>query len=67
MELDVTDIPSWMWLSATGVVDASLAALDRGWPVVCVPGIRYKLLVMLLRVSPRWVISRFTRRHARGM
>jgi hypothetical protein len=67
MELDVTDIPSWMWLSATGVVDASLAALDRGWPVVCVPGLRYKLLVMLLRVSPRWVISRFTRRHVRAM
>ncbi len=67
MELDVGNIPSWMWLSATTVVDASLAALDRGWPVVCVPGIRYKLLVMLLRVMPRSIISRVTRRHARGM
>ncbi len=66
MELDVSDIPSWMWLSATSVVDASLAALDRGGPVVCVPGTRYRLLVALLRLTPRWIISRVTRRHGRG-
>ena len=67
MELDTSNIPSWMWMSATSVVDASLAALKRGGPVVCVPGIRYKLLVMLLRLTPRWIISRVTRRHARGV
>lgn len=65
MELDVSDIPSWMWLSATKVVESSLAALERGRPVVCVPGIRYKLIVMLLRVTPRWLISRVTRRQVR--
>jgi len=67
MELDVGDIPSWMWLSAASVVDASLAALERGRPVVCVPGIRYKLLVLLLRLTPRWVISRVTRGHTRDL
>ena len=67
MELDVDNIPAWMWLSAESVVDASLAALDRGRPVVCIPGIRYKLLVMLLRVTPHWLIARVTRRHARGV
>lgn len=67
MELDVGDIPSWMWMSADHVVNASLANLHRGWPVVCVPGFRYKLLVMLLRITPAWVISRVTRRHARAM
>lgn len=67
MELDTGDIPSWMWLSAGRVVDASLASLDRGRPVVCVPGLRYKLLVGLLRLTPRWVISQVTRRHAKGM
>ena len=36
----------------TSVVDTSLAALDRGWPVVCVPGLRYKLIVLLLRLYP---------------
>ncbi len=65
MELDVSGIPAWMWLSATKVVDASLSALERGRPVVCVPGIRYKLIVLLLRLTPRWIISRVTRRQVR--
>lgn len=67
MELDVGDIPGWMWLSAESVVDASLANLDRGGPVVCIPGFRYRFLVGLLRLSPRWIISSVTRRHARAM
>ena len=67
MELDVGDIPGWMWLSAESVVDASLANLDRGGPVVCIPGFRYRFLVGLLRMSPRWIISSVTRRHARAM
>jgi short-subunit dehydrogenase len=66
MELDVGDIPSWMWMSADSVVDTSLKCLVRG-PVVCVPGIRYKLLVALLRVTPRGLIARVTRRHARSV
>ena len=67
MQADTGNIPSWMWMSADKVVDASLNALERGWPVVCVPGLRYKLLVMALRVTPRWMISRVTRRHAGAM
>jgi uncharacterized protein len=67
MELEMLDIPRWMWLSAESVVDTSLASFERGWPVVCVPGLRYKLLVLLLRVTPRWVISRVTRRRRNVM
>ena len=67
MELDVGEIPAWMWMSAESVVDASLGCLDRGGRVVCVPGFRYRLLVMLLRVTPHWIISRVTRHHARAM
>ncbi len=67
MELDVGDIPRWMWLSPGQVVDASLACLDRKGPVVCIPGFRYKLMVMLLRMTPRWIIARFTRRHAKAV
>lgn len=62
MGLDVGDIPGWMWLSANAVVESSLAALDRGRPVVCVPGIRYKLLVLLLRFIPRWLVAKMTAR-----
>jgi uncharacterized protein len=65
MGVDARDIPGRLWMSATSVVDASLAALERGWPVVCVPGIRYKLLVFLLRFTPRWLIGRVTSRRLR--
>lgn len=67
MGVDAGDIPGWLWMPATKVVDTSLAALDRGWPVVCVPGIRYKLIVLLLRVTPRWLIGRVTGRPIRRL
>jgi short-subunit dehydrogenase len=67
MGLDVAEIPGWMWLSARKVVNTSLAAVERGWPVVCVPGIRYKLMVFLLRFVPRWVIARATSRRMRSV
>ena len=67
MGLDAGDIPGWMWLSATSVVKTSLAALDRARPVVCVPGIRYKLLVLLLRFTPRWLIAWVTYRRMRSV
>jgi len=67
MGVDASDIPGWMWMSAASVVGASLAALERGWPVVCVPGLRYKLIVLLLRVTPRWLIGRVTGRRIRSM
>jgi short-subunit dehydrogenase len=67
MGADVGDIPGWMWLSARSVVGTSLRALERGWPVVCVPGLRYKLVVLLLRFTPGWVIARVTSRRTRHM
>ena len=50
-----------LWLSAEYVVDRSLASLDRGGPVVCVPGLRYKLLVAAIRLTPRWLLGRAVR------
>jgi len=41
------------WLTADYVVDASLAAIDRGGPVVCIPSVRYRLIVALIRLIPR--------------
>ena len=67
MGVDAREIPGWMWLPATKVVDTSLAALERGWPVVCVPGLRYKLIVFLLRFTPRWLIGRVTGRRMRSV
>jgi short-subunit dehydrogenase len=58
MEADVRHLPGWMWLTAADVVRTSLRSLDRGGPVVCIPGLRYKLMVLLLRFTPRTMLRR---------
>jgi hypothetical protein len=67
MEIDTGEIPAWMWMSAGAVVETSLRRLERGGPVVCVPGFRYQLLVFLLRFIPRRMVGRVTGRRARAM
>jgi len=47
-------VPRSWWMSAEKVVDASLAGLRRG-DLMVVPGWCYKLLVILLRVMPRFL------------
>jgi short-subunit dehydrogenase len=67
MELDTTQIPGWMWMSAAKVVETSLRALERRGPVVCIPGLRYKLLVQLSRFVPRRLIGGVTGRRSGRM
>jgi short-subunit dehydrogenase len=64
MDADIRGVPSWMWMSAGHVVETSLRNLERGGPVVCVPGIRYKLAVFLLRLLPRRLIGPLARLRA---
>jgi len=45
---------SW-WMAAEDVVEASLRGLEKG-KLLVVPGLRYKLLVGLLRLLPRRVL-----------
>jgi hypothetical protein len=52
--------PPFMWLAAEDVVRASLRQMDRGGPVVCVPGLRYKLLVAMLGLLPRRAVGWLT-------
>jgi uncharacterized protein len=67
MEVDVSALPGWMWLSASQVVRASLRNLRRAGPVVCVPTLRYKLMVLGLRYLPRGLIGWMSRRRSTGM
>ena len=60
MDADTSELPQWMWMSAASVVDASLRALKRKRPVVYIPGFRYKLIVLLVRLLPRGLLRRFT-------
>ncbi|HYF40636.1 MAG TPA: SDR family oxidoreductase [Gemmatimonadales bacterium] len=65
MDADIESIPGWMWMSASRVVETSLRSLERGGPVVCVPGFRYKLAVLLLHLLPRRLIGPLARLRAR--
>jgi uncharacterized protein len=54
--------PRLLWMTADAVVRASLAQLDRGGPVVCVPGLRNKVLVAVIGLLPRRAIGLLTGR-----
>jgi len=60
MNAEMGHLPGWMWMSAQAVVAASLRNLERGGPVICIPGVRYKLAVALLRLLPRSWIGRLS-------
>jgi hypothetical protein len=57
--IDVAAIPAFVWMTPEVVVEASLAALQRG-EVVCVPGLRNRLLALLIGVVPRRLVRRVT-------
>jgi len=57
----------FMWMTAEAVVRASLAQLDRQGAVVCVPGLRYRLIVALIRILPRRVLGLVTGRTSRRL
>jgi short-subunit dehydrogenase len=52
-----TSIPGYLWLNVNRVVDDSLAQADRRGATVCVPGLRFKLIVLLIKYLPDWLKS----------
>ncbi len=52
MGVDRGLIPGPLWMPAKAVVEASLRGLERGRTIV-VPGLAYKFLVLLSRLTPR--------------
>lgn len=57
MGVPVDGVPSFMWMDAQTVVRTSLRSLDRRGPPICIPGLRYRLLVGLIRICPRPVLG----------
>ena len=53
--VDKKRIPDMLWMDANRVVAESLRAVRRRKPVVMVPGVRYKLVVLLARYLPEWI------------
>lgn len=56
-QVDMSYLPSWMWIDAGKVVDQALAAARAG-KVVVVPGRQYQAIVGASRVLPRSVIRK---------
>lgn len=55
--VDARQVPRFVWLTPDFVVRCSLAAVRRG-RAVCVPGWKYVLSTLLLRITPRSVARR---------
>ena len=60
-EMDLSGVPSWMWLTAPTVVGQSLRDLDRG-RAVSTPSVRYKVLSFLARHLPRNLVQKAANR-----
>lgn len=61
--MNMQAIPFSLWMTAESVVRTSLSSLERGGPVVVVPGLKWKAIVALLRYLPRWMLRGSARRY----
>ena len=59
--MDRNEVPRSLWMDAAFVVAESLRGLDRGRLFV-IPGWRYRLIVLLIRVVPRGLMQLAARR-----
>jgi short-subunit dehydrogenase len=58
-QMDISDIPNFMWLDKDDVVDAALRDLRRGVQV-SIPGPQYKAIIGVGRHLPRGLITRLS-------
>lgn len=63
--IDMTSLPSFMWLEVDDVVRESLADIAKG-KVISVPGVQYKALTAAVRLLPRNLARSTTNRLGRG-
>jgi short-subunit dehydrogenase len=63
--IDMTKLPSFMWLEVDDVIRESLADIARG-KVISVPGVQYKALTTVVRLLPRRLARAATNRFGRG-
>jgi short-subunit dehydrogenase len=63
--MDKSKMPGMLWLDAGRVIDESLAQIAADGPVVCVPSKRFKVIVLLLRFLPQWVMAPMRARYGR--
>lgn len=61
-EIDMSGLPSWLWLDADALVEAALRDLNRG-RTVSVPGAAYKVAAAALPRLPRALVRAVGRQH----
>lgn len=72
MDVDLSGLPSWLWLDADAVVREALRDLRAG-KSVSIPSLRYRVVVAASRAAPRRVVGRVvglavsTRRLTKGV
>ncbi|PSL02383.1 hypothetical protein CLV30_11036 [Haloactinopolyspora alba] len=64
-EMDMSSLPSWLWLDADALVKTALRDLDRGKDV-SVPGTAYKVAAAALPLLPRRLVRSVGQRHPAG-
>ncbi len=57
--INASQVPAAAWMTAEAVVEASLAALQRG-NLICVPGFYNRLLALLATTTPRRITRRLS-------
>ncbi len=55
--MDVSSVPSFVWMTAEAVVDAALAAVESG-DVLCIPGFGNRVVSAVSGIVPRPVVRR---------
>ena len=63
--IEMSSMPSVMWLSVNDVIDESLAEIAKG-KVVSIPGMQYKALTVAGRLIPRGFVRAVTTRMGRA-
>lgn len=63
--IDMTTLPSFLWMEVDDVVATSLADVARG-EVVSIPGLQYKALTTVSRLIPRGLSRTLTNTFGRG-
>lgn len=61
LKMDRSPIPQSLWMTADFVVSESLRGFDEG-KLFVIPGWRYKLIVMVMKSMPGWVLRKMTAR-----
>jgi short-subunit dehydrogenase len=63
--MDKSGIPGFLWLDVNRVVDESLAQIAADGATVCIPSLRFRMIVLALRYMPAWIMAPMRKRYGK--